>query len=558
MVLAGGGSVIPAVGAGLLVTLVAAPPERGSGPDRHRDALHGVVRIPADVPLGDERLLVAGLVACPAEELVVAGRRLPDEAPACPRPRAELRLDLGGGPDSAAVDAHLDRCDRGEARPGTALEGARAGVHDPVAREEVRDTRRRHQRPRPDARERDPLVVLVAPQPVRARLLVAVERPLEDGDPLEPLHVRHAVPAGDDEPQRGAVLRRKRRAVQVVGEQDVLPKGLVERQAPFVRLLDAAIDAPVGAGEEHLLRPLGNTRLDEQRAQRNAGPLPGPDRLGAPRLAHRSRVEVRPSVAGALHRHDRGRGRSGAQVVQRQRELAFHLPPDPEPPAVGHHRDVEVGEQVVEPDRRDGIAERLERQAVVPRRELELLERDRHSASLVEPPAALAGALGRDPRPGRPGSDPMHELRGHRSERRNPGLTPGQGRLGPAPRGVESLTWRSGRRIPSVPMPSLPRIKRTRRRTRPADIALTHREHRLAELDAGGLVWVHLTAPSAEEIAALSQRFGWHPLDLEDVLSKRQRPKIDEYPNYLFGVLHFPVYDKTVQRLNAGELDFFL
>ena len=44
------------------------------------------------------------------------------------------------------------------------------------------------------------------------------------------------------------------------------------------------------------------------------------------------------------------------------------------------------------------------------------------------------------------------------------------------------------------------------------------------------------------------------------MLSKRQRPKIDDYADegYLFGVLHFPAYDKNIQRLNAGELDFFL
>jgi magnesium transporter len=57
---------------------------------------------------------------------------------------------------------------------------------------------------------------------------------------------------------------------------------------------------------------------------------------------------------------------------------------------------------------------------------------------------------------------------------------------------------------------------------------------------------------------ALAERFGWHPLDVEDVLSKRQRPKVDEYDDYRFVVLHFPVYDKAVQRLNAGELDVFL
>ena len=58
----------------------------------------------------------------------------------------------------------------------------------------------------------------------------------------------------------------------------------------------------------------------------------------------------------------------------------------------------------------------------------------------------------------------------------------------------------------------------------------------------------------------MRERFGWHPLDVEDVLSKRQRPKVDDYVDdgYLFGVLHFPAYDKNVQRLNAGELDFFL
>jgi magnesium transporter len=42
------------------------------------------------------------------------------------------------------------------------------------------------------------------------------------------------------------------------------------------------------------------------------------------------------------------------------------------------------------------------------------------------------------------------------------------------------------------------------------------------------------------------------------VLSKRQRPKVDEYDEYRFAVLHFPVYDKAVQRLNAAELDVFL
>jgi magnesium transporter len=107
-------------------------------------------------------------------------------------------------------------------------------------------------------------------------------------------------------------------------------------------------------------------------------------------------------------------------------------------------------------------------------------------------------------------------------------------------------------------MPSLPRIRRTRPSALGEVVART--EPRLAELHSSGLTWIHLNAPTSEEASALAHRFGWHPLDVEDVLSKRQRPKIDDYEEegYLFGVLHFPFYDKAVQRLNAAELDFFL
>ena len=103
-------------------------------------------------------------------------------------------------------------------------------------------------------------------------------------------------------------------------------------------------------------------------------------------------------------------------------------------------------------------------------------------------------------------------------------------------------------------MPSLPRI----RRPRPGAAPVARAEQQPRELAAEGLTWVHLDRPHPAAIEELATRFGWHELDVEDVLSKRQRPKIDEYPEYLFAVLHFPVYDKAVQRLNAGELDVFL
>jgi magnesium transporter len=107
-------------------------------------------------------------------------------------------------------------------------------------------------------------------------------------------------------------------------------------------------------------------------------------------------------------------------------------------------------------------------------------------------------------------------------------------------------------------MPSLPRIRRAR--ARDTAIAVTAPPVAPAELSAAGLTWIHLNAPDTLYAGMLAGRFGWHPLDVEDILSKRQRPKVDDYADegYLFGVLHFPVYDRTIQRLNAAELDFFI
>ena len=105
-------------------------------------------------------------------------------------------------------------------------------------------------------------------------------------------------------------------------------------------------------------------------------------------------------------------------------------------------------------------------------------------------------------------------------------------------------TIRSVPRIRSVPMPSLPRIRRTRSRDLDGRSPCAPRQP--AELSAAGLTWIHLDAPTLEAAQELAERFGWHPLDVEDVLSKRQRPKVDDYADegYLFTVLHFPAYDR--------------
>jgi magnesium transporter len=110
-------------------------------------------------------------------------------------------------------------------------------------------------------------------------------------------------------------------------------------------------------------------------------------------------------------------------------------------------------------------------------------------------------------------------------------------------------------------MPNLPR-PRLRRSTRAGEQLVAAqpepRTPNVEEIAAEGLRWVKIDRPTALEQAWLEEHFDFHALDFEDVLSRNQRPKIDRYDDYLFIVLHFPVFDSAAGRLGAGELDLFV
>jgi len=74
----------------------------------------------------------------------------------------------------------------------------------------------------------------------------------------------------------------------------------------------------------------------------------------------------------------------------------------------------------------------------------------------------------------------------------------------------------------------------------------------------GKLTWVNVERPTRDEIEWLRQNYPFHPLHLDDCLSKIQRPKIDEHENYLFIVLHFPVFNKMERVTVASEVDIFV
>ena len=98
----------------------------------------------------------------------------------------------------------------------------------------------------------------------------------------------------------------------------------------------------------------------------------------------------------------------------------------------------------------------------------------------------------------------------------------------------------------------------TRSRAQPAPAPPERQDPRVEIVEAPGLRWINIERPRAVDQAWLEERFDFHHLDYEDVYSRNQRPKIDEYDDYMFIVLHFPRYDKAVSRLNAAEVDIFV
>jgi len=77
-------------------------------------------------------------------------------------------------------------------------------------------------------------------------------------------------------------------------------------------------------------------------------------------------------------------------------------------------------------------------------------------------------------------------------------------------------------------------------------------------IQAEALRWIDIDEPRLADRLWLAENFGFHELDLEDVASRNQRPKVDEYPDYLFLVMQFPRFDKVTGRLHAAELDVFI
>jgi magnesium transporter len=98
---------------------------------------------------------------------------------------------------------------------------------------------------------------------------------------------------------------------------------------------------------------------------------------------------------------------------------------------------------------------------------------------------------------------------------------------------VNCAAYQDGKKLGEIPLEQIPEYRR--------------RPH--------CFVWVAVRDPSDAELAEMQQTFELHPLAVEDVRVGHQRPKVEEYGDSLFAVLH--LVEPMDGEYHVGELAIF-
>ena len=76
--------------------------------------------------------------------------------------------------------------------------------------------------------------------------------------------------------------------------------------------------------------------------------------------------------------------------------------------------------------------------------------------------------------------------------------------------------------------------------------------------DLSSVIWVDMESPTAADEQVLLDVFHFHPLTVEDCRENRHYPKVEEFEDYLYFIVHGVRADTSPERFNTIELDGFL
>ena len=77
-------------------------------------------------------------------------------------------------------------------------------------------------------------------------------------------------------------------------------------------------------------------------------------------------------------------------------------------------------------------------------------------------------------------------------------------------------------------------------------------------ITSNNITWIDIEEPKEKDLDEIKEKFRLHPFIASQILPPIHRPKIEEYPDQLFMVLHFPVFDAKTRETKPVELDFII
>ncbi len=80
----------------------------------------------------------------------------------------------------------------------------------------------------------------------------------------------------------------------------------------------------------------------------------------------------------------------------------------------------------------------------------------------------------------------------------------------------------------------------------------------MIKIQKNNITWLNLSEPTTNELLAIKDDFGLNRYVAGQLSIPVKRPKIEEYPGYLFLILHFPVFNESTRQTIPTELDFII
>ncbi|QQG48848.1 MAG: magnesium transporter CorA family protein [archaeon] len=77
-------------------------------------------------------------------------------------------------------------------------------------------------------------------------------------------------------------------------------------------------------------------------------------------------------------------------------------------------------------------------------------------------------------------------------------------------------------------------------------------------VEQAGVNWTDVESPTRQDIELLSRDHPFHPLNLDDCLSRRQLPKIEVHEDHVFVLFHIPNYDEKRRLVVKAQVSMFI